>query len=59
MLFITRTGDQEVTDSIPRVRLHSFMEIDREIFSVVTLSLAMIQRGQLSISGERMCTSTG
>ena len=33
-----------------------FMEIDHEIFSVVILSLLLIQEGQLSVSGERMCT---
>ena len=35
---------------------HSFVEIDREIFSTVILSLSLIQEGQLSVSGERMCT---
>ena len=35
---------------------HSFMEIDREIFSMVILSLLLIQEGQLSVSGKRMCT---
>ena len=35
---------------------HSFMEIDREVFSTVILSLPLIQEGQLSVSGERMCT---
>ena len=37
-------------------RQHSFVEIDREIFSLVSLSLPLIQEGQLSVSGERMCT---
>ena len=37
-------------------RQHSFMEIDHEIFSTVILSLPLIQEGQLSASGERMCT---
>ena len=32
------------------------MEIDHEIFSMVILSLPLIQEGQLSISGKRMCT---
>ena len=36
--------------------LHSFMEIDHEIFSTAILSLPLIQEGQLSVSGERMCT---
>ena len=35
---------------------HTFVEIDREIFSTVVLSLLLIQEGQLSVSGERMCT---
>ena len=35
---------------------HSFVEIDHEIFSKVILSLPLIQEGQLSVSGERMCT---
>ena len=37
-------------------RQHSFLEIDHEIFSTVILSLPLIQEGQLSVSGERMCT---
>ena len=35
---------------------HSFVEIDYEIFSTVILSLLLIQEGQLSVSGKRMCT---
>ena len=35
---------------------HSFVEIDHKIFSTVFLSLPLIQEGQLSVSGERMCT---
>ena len=35
-------------------RQHSF--IDHEIFSTVILSVPLIQEGQLSVSGERMCT---
>ena len=37
-------------------RQHSFVEIDHEIFPTVILSLSLIQGGQLSVSGERMCT---
>ena len=37
-------------------RQRSFVEIDHEIFSTVILSLPLIQEGQLSVSGERMCT---
>ena len=32
------------------------LEIDHEMFSTVILSLPLIQEGQLSVSGERMCT---
>ena len=39
-----------------RGRQHSFVEIVHEIFSTVILSLPLIQEGQLSVSGERMCT---
>ena len=39
-----------------RGQQHSFMEIDHEIFSTVILTLPLIQEGQLSVSGERMCT---
>ena len=52
-----QTGDQEVAGSTPRQGWqHSFVEIDHEIFSTVILSLPLIQEGQLSVSGERMCT---
>ena len=51
------TRDQEVAGSTPgRGRQHSFVEIDREIFSMVIVSLRLIQEGQWSVSGERMCT---
>ena len=36
-------------------RQHSFVENDHEIFSVVILSLMLIQEGQLSVSGKRIC----
>ena len=39
-----------------RGQQHSFVEIDHEIFSTVILSFQLIQEGQLSVSGERMCT---
>ena len=34
----------------------SFVQIDHEIFSTVILSLPLFQEGQLSVSGERMCS---
>ena len=39
-----------------RGRQHSSVEIDHEIFSTIILSHPLIQEGQLSVSGERMCT---
>ena len=39
-----------------RGRQHSFKETDHEIFSTFIFSLLLIQEGQLSVSGERMCT---
>ena len=39
-----------------RARQHSFVKIDHEIFSTVIHSLPLIQEGQLSVSGERICT---
>ena len=42
------------------VQQHSSLETDCEIlFSTVILSLPLIQGGQLSVSGKRMCTSIG
>ena len=45
------TGDQEVAGSTP-AEVGNILEI----FSKVILSLPLIQEGQLSVSGERMCT---
>ena len=42
-----------------RVRQHSFVEIDHEIFSTVILSLPLIQKGQLSVSGRKNVHNTG
>ena len=39
-----------------RGRHYSFVESDREIFSMVILSLPLIQEGQMSVSGKRMRT---
>ena len=41
----------------PPGRQHSFVEFDHEVFSTVILTLPLIQEGQLSIYGERICTS--
>ena len=40
----------------PPGRHHSFVEIDHVVLATVILSLPVIQEGQLSVSGERMCT---
>ena len=51
------TGDQEVAGSTPAevVNIISWRLI-MKFFSTVILSLLLIQEGQLSVSGERMCT---
>ena len=53
----SQSGDGRLDPS--RVWQHSLVKIDREIISTVILSLLLIQEGQLSVSGERMCTNTG
>ena len=35
---------------------HSFLEIDHKIFSMVILSLLLIQEGKLSVTCEEICT---
>ena len=52
------TVDQEVVGLIPTMSGNILLEIDLEVFSTVILYLSVIQEGQLSVSGERMCTST-
>ena len=47
---------QKVAGSTPPGQQHSFVEIGHEIFSTVILCRPLIQEGQLSVSGERMCT---
>ena len=42
-----------------RVQQHSFVEIDCEIFTTAIPSFLLVQEGQTSVSGERMCTRTG
>ena len=41
----------------PHVRQHSFVEFGHEIISAAILSIPLIQEGQLSVTGERMCTN--
>ena len=47
------TGDQAIVGSTPKgsALLHYY-----EIFSMVILSLLLVQEGHLSVSGKRMCT---
>ena len=45
------TGDQ--ARQVVNILSWSF---DHEIFSMIILSLLLIQEGQLSVSGKRMCT---
>ena len=47
------TGDHEVTGSIPTGSGKIlFVEVDHEIFSLIILSLPLIQERQLSVFGE-------
>ena len=50
------TGDHEITGSTPPGRQQFCVQIDHKIFPTVILSLPLIQEGQLSVSGKRMCT---
>ena len=51
------TGDQEIAGSIP-YGSGNILSWRLNNFSTVILPLLLIQEGQLSISGERMCKST-
>ena len=54
------TGDQEVMGSMHAGSGNILSRrLIMKMFSTVILSLLLIQVGQLSVSGERMCTSTG
>ena len=53
-----RLSDQEVAGSTWLGRQHSLVEINQEIVSTVILFLPLMQEGQLSVSGERICTKT-
>ena len=46
-------GWLRVQSSCPQ---HPFMEIGHEIISMAILSIPLIQVGQLSVTGKRMCT---
>ena len=51
------SGDQEVAGSTPaEVGNILSWRLIMNIFSTVILFLPLIQEGQLSVSGERMCT---
>ena len=51
------TGDHEVAGSNPCfVGNILSWRFDHEIFSTIITSLLLLQEGQLSVSGERMCT---
>ena len=56
-LDVRPTGDQEVAGLTPaKVGNILSLRFDHEIFSMVILSLPLIQEGHLSVSGERLCT---
>ena len=49
-------GDQIAGSTPAKVGNILSWRFDHEIFSTAILSLLLIQKGQLSVSGERMCT---
>ena len=49
----------EIDHEILFMVIFSLQWIDHEILSIAILSLLRIQEGQLSVSGERMCSGTG
>ena len=53
-------GGQEVVDSIP-IRSVNILSrrFSLKYFFMVILSILLIQEGHFSVSGERICTSTG
>ena len=53
---VHETEDEEAADSTPAGSATFFLEINHEIFSLVILSLLLIQEEHLSVSGKRMCT---
>ena len=57
-LYASPTGDQEVAGSTPAEvgNILSWRLIMKYFLPTVILSLPLIQEGQLSVSGERMCT---
>lgn len=48
-------GEKKTHTKNDWVRQHFFVKIDHEIFSTAILSRLLIQEGQMSISGDRMC----
>ena len=50
-----RTQTRTYTHTHTHTHTHTFFREDHEIFSAVILFLPLIQEGQLSFSGERMC----
>ena len=50
-------GMRSVADSILTPGTHSWEEIGHEKKSTTIISLPLIQEGQLSVTGERMCTN--
>ena len=50
-------GMRPIADSILTSGTHSWEEIAHEKSSTTIISLPLIQEGQLSVIGERMCTN--
>ena len=58
-LVIRRSGIRFPLDLATFFFFFFFFEIAHEIISKVIFFLPLVQEGQLSVSGERMCTSSG
>ena len=54
-LVVSLSADAGVTSSMLALS-HTFVEIDREIISMVILLLLLIQEGLLSVTSKSMCT---
>ena len=50
-------GMRPIADSILTPGTHSWEEIGHEKIPTTIISLPLIQEGQLSVTGERMCTN--
>ena len=58
-LDVQLTADPGVTSWNPSLACITFVKINHEIICTIILTLLLIQEGQMSVTGEIMCTCTG